>query len=116
MPENAPIGMMATTPDGSKRSANERKAAARVMQAYAGMATAMDREIGRLVAHLKSTGQYDHTVFVFLSYNGPEPNHPYKRLRNPILLNIEFYPSFDTNRGTNKHERAARRERVCSAV
>src|SRR3546814_10788107 len=48
VPENAPMVTMETTPDWSKLSADERKAAARVMQAYAGMATAMDREIGRL--------------------------------------------------------------------
>src|SRR3546814_13208881 len=68
---------------------------ARVMQAYAGMATAMDREIGRLVAHLKATGQYDNTVFVFLSDNGPEPTDPYNRLRNRIFLNIEYDTPFD---------------------
>jgi arylsulfatase/uncharacterized sulfatase len=36
------------------------------------MADAMDHEVGRLVAHLKETGQYENTVFVFLSDNGPE--------------------------------------------
>jgi len=40
------------------------------------MATAMDREVGRLVAHLKARGEYDNTVFVFLSDNGPEPSDP----------------------------------------
>src|SRR3546814_13994937 len=107
MPENAPIVMMATTPDWSKLSANERKAAARVMQAYAGMATAMDREIGRLVAHLKATGQYDNTVFVFLSDNGPEPTDPYNRLRNRIFLNIEYDTSFD-NIGRRKDRKSTR--------
>jgi arylsulfatase/uncharacterized sulfatase len=58
------------------------------------MATAMDREIGRLVAHLKATGQYDNTVFVFLSDNGPEPTNPYDRLRNRIFLNMEYDTSF----------------------
>src|SRR3546814_19462336 len=85
---------METTPDWSKLSADERKAAARVMQAYAGMATAMDREIGRLVAHLKATDQYDDTVFVFLSDNGPEPTDPYNRLRNRIFLNTQYDTSF----------------------
>src|SRR3546814_19506344 len=59
------------------------------------MATAMDRESGRLVAHLKATDQYDDTVFVFLSDNGPEPTDPYNRLRNRIFLNIEYDTSFD---------------------
>jgi arylsulfatase/uncharacterized sulfatase len=46
------------------------------MEAYGAMATAMDREVGRLVAHLKATGQYENTVFVFLSDNGPEATDP----------------------------------------
>lgn len=32
----------------------------------------MDHHIGRLVAHLKSTGEYDNTVFIFASDNGSE--------------------------------------------
>src|SRR3546814_9799713 len=54
VPEGTPMVTMATTRDWAKLDADERKAAARVMQAYAGMASAMDREIGRLVAHLRS--------------------------------------------------------------
>src|SRR3546814_18736768 len=44
VPENAPMVTMETTPDWSKLSADERTAAARVMQASAGMATALARE------------------------------------------------------------------------
>lgn len=44
------------------------------MEVNAGMLEAMDFHIGRLVAHLKSTGQYDNTVFVITSDNGPEPS------------------------------------------
>ena len=90
VPEKLPMVTMATTPDWAKLDAGERKAAVRVMQAYAGMATAMDREIGRLVAHLKAAGQYDDTVFVFLSDNGPEPTNPYSSLRNRIFLGMEY--------------------------
>jgi arylsulfatase A-like enzyme len=46
------------------------------MAVYSGMATAMDREIGRLIAHLKTTGQYDNTLFVFVSDNGSEATNP----------------------------------------
>jgi arylsulfatase A-like enzyme len=49
---------------------------ARRMQAYAGMATAMDHEVGRLVAYLRDTGQYDNTVFVVLSDNGATTTEP----------------------------------------
>ncbi len=54
----------------------ERAQRARAMAAYGGMATAMDREIGRLVAHLKATDAYNNTIFVFLSDNGPEAIDP----------------------------------------
>ena len=54
--------------------AEEQKLYAARMQVNAGMLEAMDHHIGRLVEHLKSTGQYDNTVFVVTSDNGPEPS------------------------------------------
>lgn len=44
------------------------------MQVNAAMLEAMDREIGRLMDHLKKTGAYDNTVFIVTSDNGPEPS------------------------------------------
>lgn len=49
---------------------------ARKMAVYAGMLDAMDFHIGRLVAHLKEIGEYENSIFVFLSDNGPEPSDP----------------------------------------
>ncbi|WP_338759471.1 arylsulfatase [Massilia sp. METH4] len=43
---------------------------ARFMATYAGFIEHTDEQIGRLVSHLKSTGDYDNTVFVVLSDNG----------------------------------------------
>jgi arylsulfatase A-like enzyme len=54
--------------------AEEQKLYAARMQVNAGMLEAMDHHIGRLIEHLKSTGQYDNTVFVVTSDNGPEPS------------------------------------------
>lgn len=48
----------------------QKKVYARFMQTYAGFITHADEQIGRLVAYLKSTGQYDNTLFVILSDNG----------------------------------------------
>ncbi len=90
VPAGAPMVTMATTPDWAKLDVEERAAAVRVMQAYAGMATAMDREVGRLVAHLKAIGQYENTIFVFLSDNGAEPIDPYSRTRNRLFLNMQY--------------------------
>ncbi len=52
----------------------EQKLYAARMQVNAGMLEAMDHHVGRLIEHLKSTGQYDNTVFVVTSDNGPEPS------------------------------------------
>lgn len=67
---------MATTRNWLALTPAERGRWARAMEAYGGMATAMDREVGRLIAHLKATGRYDNTLFVFVSDNGAEATNP----------------------------------------
>ncbi len=47
---------------------------ARKMELYAAMIAYLDAEIGRLIAYLKSSGEYKNTLIVFLSDNGPEGN------------------------------------------
>lgn len=51
-------------------TATEKTVFARFMATYAGFLTHTDEQIGRLVAHLKATGQYDNTLIVLLSDNG----------------------------------------------
>lgn len=46
---------------------------ARFMETYAGFMTHTDEQIGRLVEHLKATGQYDNTMIVFATDNGAAP-------------------------------------------
>lgn len=74
VPADAPLAPMPENfrPWASLTAGQQQLYAAR-MQANAGMLEAMDHHIGRLIAHLKSTGQYDNTVFVVTSDNGPEP-------------------------------------------
>jgi arylsulfatase A-like enzyme len=43
---------------------------ARRMAVYAAMVEIMDRNVGRVVAHLKETGEWDKTLVFFLSDNG----------------------------------------------
>ena len=45
-------------------SPDEKRLYARFMEVYAGFLTYTDHEIGRLVDHLKQTGEYDNTLFV----------------------------------------------------
>jgi arylsulfatase/uncharacterized sulfatase len=46
------------------------------MAVYAGMIEAMDFNVGRLIEHLKATGQYDNTVIIVTSDNGAEGSDP----------------------------------------
>lgn len=78
--------------DWNGLSGEERASRSRAMAAYAAMATAMDREVGRLVDHLKSVGEYDNTIFVFLSDNGAEALDPMESLTT--RLNIRYH--YDT--------------------
>lgn len=48
----------------------QRRQAARKMELYAAMIEYMDDQIGRLINHLKKTGNYDNTLIVFISDNG----------------------------------------------
>ncbi|MCC5867009.1 MAG: arylsulfatase [Gammaproteobacteria bacterium] len=56
----------------SELDAQERQVSARRMEIHAAMVDDMDRYIGRLISYLRDTGQYEHTVIVFLSDNGAE--------------------------------------------
>lgn len=51
-------------------SNQEQMEEARKMELYAGMVDNLDHNIGRLVNHLKDIGEYDNTLFVFMSDNG----------------------------------------------
>ena len=77
IPPDAPLAAM---PDNTlawdSLSAEEKKLYAKSMAVYSGMLEAMDHHIGRLIAHLKERGQYDNTIFIVTSDNGPEPSDP----------------------------------------
>ncbi|KAJ5769365.1 hypothetical protein N7520_003924 [Penicillium odoratum] len=50
----------------------ERRCSSRSMETYAGMVNSMDDNVGKVIAHLKKTGEYDNTFIVFMSDNGAE--------------------------------------------
>jgi arylsulfatase A-like enzyme len=77
MPAGMPMTTPASTVAWESLTPDKQRQQARRMEVYAGMAEAMDAEVGRLVQHLKSSGQYDNTVFVFLSDNGSDPADPF---------------------------------------
>jgi len=53
-----------------------KKMQANRMAAYGGMIDHMDVHIGRVIDHLKETGQYDNTIIIYMSDNGPDWSQP----------------------------------------
>ena len=51
-------------------SNQEKMEEARKMELYAGMVDNLDHNIGRLIKYLKDIGEYENTLFVFMSDNG----------------------------------------------
>ncbi len=54
-------------------SSEEQALQARGMEVYAGMVENMDYHYGRVVDFLKDIGEYENTVIIFFSDNGPNP-------------------------------------------
>ena len=50
--------------------AETQRAESRKMELYAGMVENLDFHVGRLLDHLKETGEYDNTLVIFMSDNG----------------------------------------------
>ena len=72
VPKDTIAVSMSTTGDWEALSPEQQAYQAKSMAVYAGMVEAMDFHMGRLVDHLKHTGQYDNTLFIFTSDNGAE--------------------------------------------
>lgn len=61
---------------------------AKVMQVNAGMLESADHHLGRLVDHLKAKGEWDNTIILVTSDNGPEFN-TLGKTSGPALLAFE---------------------------
>lgn len=75
IPKGAPLA--ALPPDfrrWTSLSDQDRALYAARMEVNAAMLEAMDFHIGRLIQHLKAKGEYDNTIFIVSSDNGPEPS------------------------------------------
>ncbi|MDA1006136.1 MAG: arylsulfatase, partial [Verrucomicrobia bacterium] len=75
-------------------SADEKKWEARRMEVYAAMVDILDQNVGRLIAHLKASGQWDNTLLLFCSDNGA---CPFERTRRKELdpWNPKSYWTYD---------------------
>ncbi|MCY1404362.1 Arylsulfatase [compost metagenome] len=73
IPDGHPLqAQLENVPSWSGLSPEERRKSARSMEVYAAMVEAFDAEVGRLLEHLRSTGQLAKTLVLFMSDNGPE--------------------------------------------
>lgn len=84
----------------------EKKVFARFMEVYAGFIEHTDAQIGRLVAHLKDTGQYENTLIVLVSDNGAASeagqNGNFERMYRPNTLTPEQMLARIDELGTDK--------------
>lgn len=79
-------------------SAGEQAVAAREMQVNAGMVTAADFHIGRLLEHLADAGELDNTIVVVTSDNGAESGRTdLPGLANLAWQGINLIEGFDTS-------------------
>jgi arylsulfatase/uncharacterized sulfatase len=76
VPADTPMVRMETTEDWDDLSEEDKRYQTKRMAVYAGMIEAMDFHIGRLIDHLKQTGQYENTIFIVTSDNGSEASGP----------------------------------------
>lgn len=92
IPKGAPLAPM---PDDARRwesldDKTHELYAAR-MEVNAGMLDAMDHHIGRFVKYLKDLGQYENTIFIVTSDNGPEPNRGDHDRRLALWMKLNGY-------------------------
>ncbi|ATE62643.1 arylsulfatase [Thauera sinica] len=68
----------------------EQASEARRMAVYAAMVDNMDRQVGRVLDYLKSTGQLDDTFIFFMSDNGADGNSVYDVARTREWIHKDF--------------------------
>lgn len=95
VPKDTRLADMKTTTSWDALRPEEKRYQARRMEVYAGMADAMDHEVGRLIANLKERGEFERTVFIFLSDNGAEASDPYATLVGRLWLDWNYERGID---------------------
>jgi arylsulfatase A-like enzyme len=86
--ENGLLPETATLPKWASLTPEQRAIEVRKMEVYAAMVENLDWNIGRLIRHLKQTGEYDNTFIFFQSDNGPESGRGDRASANNTLENI----------------------------
>ena len=78
-------------------SADQKKLYARQMEVFAGQMTQTDEQIGRMIATLKRTGQYDNTLIMLTADNGASGEGGLNGLYNESLLANGLQASLEEN-------------------
>ncbi|MEM1155419.1 MAG: arylsulfatase [Pseudomonadota bacterium] len=92
IPVGAPLASMPDDArDWSSLTEEERELYTAMMEANAGMLEAMDFHIGRFIEHLKAEGQYENSIFIVASDNGPEFNRGDNDSRLALWLSMNGY-------------------------
>jgi arylsulfatase A-like enzyme len=82
----------------AKLTPEQRAIATREMQVNAGMMTAADHHIGRLLAHLEKTGKLQNTIIIITSDNGAEAGMTeFQGIENMVVDAIKWIEGFDTS-------------------
>lgn len=68
--------LMDVFPTWDKLTPAQKQDQSKTMQIYAAMIDNMDHNIGRMIDYLKSTGELDNTLILFMSDNGAESSTP----------------------------------------
>ncbi len=78
-------------------NATQKKLYARQMEVFAGMMTQTDEQIGRMIAALKRTGQYDNTLIMLTADNGTSGEGGLNGLYNESLVINGMQATLDEN-------------------
>src|SRR5207245_9674447 len=73
-------------PRGESLNARQKKPYARQMEVFAGQMTQTDEQIGRMIATLKRTGQYDNSLIMLTADNGTSGEGGLNGLYNESLV------------------------------
>lgn len=77
--------------DWQELSPSERELYSAMMEVNAAMMEAMDHHIGRFITYLKEEGEYENSIFVVTSDNGPENNRGDNDWRLSVWMSLNGY-------------------------
>lgn len=75
-------------------NATQQKQEAKKMEIFAAMLDSIDNNVGRVVVHLKETGEYDNTMIFVFADNGAEANDPSKKVAHDPGLTEQDYQNW----------------------